>query len=71
MTVIDPAAVNDIQVDGSQWSIVERTIHADSFINIYTATGAPVASGSGDIRLPASGFYIVSDGLKATKVIIR
>lgn len=71
MTVIDPAAVNDIQVDGSRWSIVEHTIHADNYINVYTATGAPVASGSGDIRLPASGFYIVSDGLKATKVIIR
>ena len=41
MTVIDPAAVNDIQVDGSLWSIVEHTIHADNYINVYTATGAP------------------------------
>lgn len=71
MTVIDPAAVTDIEADSSPWSIVGRTIHADNYINVYTATGASVASGSGDIRLPAPGFYIISDGLTATKVIVH
>lgn len=71
MTVIDPAAVTDIEADSSPWSIVGRTIHADKHIDVYTATGASVASGSGDIRLPSPGFYIISDGLTATKVIVR
>ena len=71
MTVIDPAAVTDIEADSSPWFIVGRTIHADNYINVYTATGAPVASGSGDSRLPAPGFYIISNGLTATKVIVR
>ena len=44
--------------------VIDRTLYrGDWEINGYL--------GSGDIRLPASGFYIVSDGLKATKVIIR
>lgn len=71
MTVIDLGAVTDIEADGTPWSIIGRAIHADQHIYVYTATGAPVASGSGDFRLPAPGFYIISDGLKATKVIVR
>lgn len=71
MTVIDPAAVTDIQVDSRTWSIIGQTIHTDKHIDVYTATGSIVASGCGVIRLPSLGFFIVFDGLKATKVIIR
>ncbi len=71
MTVIDLGAVTDIEADGTTWSIIGRAIHADRHVDVYTAAGATVASGSGDIHLPASGFYIISDGIKVTKVIVR
>ena len=71
MTVIDLGAVTDVEADGSPWAIVGRTIHADNHIDVYTATGSIAASGCGDLRLPAPGFYIISDGIKVTKVIVR
>ncbi len=71
MTVTDPGAVSDIEAGGRTWHVSGLSVYAESEVTVYSAVGTPVARGTGALALPAPGVYIVCDGAKAAKAVVR
>lgn len=72
LLVSDKQGVSGITGDTShRWVINGLSIEATEHIDVYTTTGALVASGRGHISLPGAGFYIVVENNSVSKIAAR
>ena len=69
---LTPTAVEEVQ-QGEEFKIAGREISAadNAVIHVYDLSGRKVASGKGNLTLPAAGLYIVNCNGKTVKVSCR